>query len=78
MADNLQQMFETMTNQLKKVKRAIEQQFNDFSTAFQQKGFLQCCKINGTFNPKFRTQVRMNRRISKLYLIYEKQTKSTK
>lgn len=53
-------MFETMTNQLKKVKGAIEQHFNDFSTT-PQNSFPQCCKINGTYNPKFRTEVRMNR-----------------
>ncbi|XP_052714892.1 VWFA and cache domain-containing protein 1-like isoform X2 [Crassostrea angulata] len=56
MANNLQQMFETMTNQLKKVKGAIEQHFNDFSTT-PQNSFSQCCKINGTYNPKFRTEV---------------------
>lgn len=60
MANNLQQMFETMTNQLKKVKGAIEQHFNDFSTT-PQNSFPQCCKINGTYNPKFRTEVKLNR-----------------
>lgn len=55
-----------MTNQLKKVKDAIEQEYDDFSTTGQNI-FPQCCKINGTYSPKFRTEVSI--KSSKSYFI---------
>lgn len=59
MTDNLAQMFQTMTNQLRNVKDAIEQEYDDFSTTVQNI-FPQCCKIKGTYSPKFRTEVNYN------------------
>lgn len=56
MTDNLAQMFHTMTNQLKKVKDAIEQEYDDFSTTVHDI-FPECCKIDGIYSPKFRTEV---------------------
>ncbi|XP_048764452.2 VWFA and cache domain-containing protein 1-like isoform X2 [Ostrea edulis] len=59
MTNNLEKMFQTLTNQLKNVKKAITQKYDSFS-AFEQGTFPQCCKINGTYNPKFRTEISEN------------------
>ncbi|XP_061180202.1 uncharacterized protein LOC133188722 [Saccostrea echinata] len=56
MASNLGKMFETLTNQLQNVKRAIEDQYEHFSSS-DLEIFPQCCKITGNYNPKFRTKV---------------------
>jgi hypothetical protein len=56
MTNKLEKMFETLTNQLKNVKNAIIREYDSFSTS-DQGTFPQCCKINGTYNPKFRTEV---------------------
>lgn len=67
MTDNLAQMFQTMTNQLRNVKDAIEQEYDDFSTTVQNI-FPQCCKIKGTYSPKFRTEVNYNIKNFDLYI----------
>ncbi|XP_062568956.1 VWFA and cache domain-containing protein 1-like, partial [Saccostrea cucullata] len=56
MANNLGKMFETLTNQLQKVKTAIELEYEHFSSS-DSEIFPQCCTITGNYNPKFRTKV---------------------
>lgn len=66
MTDNLAQMFHTMTNQLKKVKDAIEQEYDDFSTTVHDI-FPECCKIDGIYSPKFRTEVSIKKKTLKSF-----------
>ena len=56
MTENLEHMFQTLTNQLKEVKKEIEKWYDHF-TATDRGIYPQCCVINGTYSPKFRTKV---------------------